>query len=107
MFNPEFFLGAYKSTAGAEQWLPAALFTDTPPADVDTAAETVIMERRPLLLIPVPSEQQWASAAWAGQPVEPQTPRAQAHCVVVMRKKTYLLCYKRTRHPPSEGHRNI
>jgi hypothetical protein len=75
MFNPEFFLGAYKTPEGGDAWRPAALFTDEPPADVDAATSTVIMERRPLLLTAVPSEQQWATAAWAGKPVEPQTPR--------------------------------
>jgi hypothetical protein len=71
MFNPEFFLGAYKTPEGGDTWRPAALFTDEPPADVDAATATVIMERRPLLLAAVPSEQQWATAAWAGKPVKP------------------------------------
>jgi hypothetical protein len=75
MFNPEFFLGAYKTAAGGNSWRAAALYTDEPPSDVDNATQTVIMERRPLLLTPVPSEQAWAAAAWAGRPVEPQTPR--------------------------------
>jgi len=75
MFNPEFFLGAYKTAAGGDTWRPAALFTDEPPSDVDEATATVIMERRPLLITPVPQEQPWATAAWAGRPVEPETPR--------------------------------
>lgn len=63
------------ATTGGERWLPAALYTDDPPEDVEHATQTVIMERRPLLLTPVPCEQEWATAAWAGKPVEPQTPR--------------------------------
>jgi hypothetical protein len=43
---------------------------------VERAAASTIMERRPLLLSRVPYEQAWASAAWAGQPPEPQTPSA-------------------------------
>jgi hypothetical protein len=47
---------------------------DVVPEDIDAAAESSIMERRPLLLTPVPHEQPWATAAWAGHPVEPPTP---------------------------------
>jgi hypothetical protein len=47
---------------------------DAVPEDMDAAAESSIMERRPLLLTPVPHEQPWATAAWAGHPVEPPTP---------------------------------
>jgi hypothetical protein len=75
MYNPEFFLGAYKTPDSGDTWRPAALYTDDPPADIEGATQTVIMERRPLLLTPVPGEQEWATAAWAGKPVEPSTPR--------------------------------
>ncbi|WIA16854.1 hypothetical protein OEZ85_013787 [Tetradesmus obliquus] len=74
MFNPEFFVGAYRAPGGP--WKPAALYTDAVPEDIDAAAESAIMERRPLLLTPVPHEQAWATAAWAGHPVEPPTPSA-------------------------------
>ncbi|WIA37078.1 hypothetical protein OEZ86_014051 [Tetradesmus obliquus] len=74
MFNPEFFVGAYRAPGGP--WKPAALYTDVVPEDIDAAAESAIMERRPLLLTPVPHEQPWATAAWAGHPVEPPTPSA-------------------------------
>jgi hypothetical protein len=47
---------------------------DAVPDDMEAAAESSIMERRPLLLTPVPHEQPWATAAWAGHPVEPPTP---------------------------------
>jgi hypothetical protein len=46
---------------------------------MDAAAESSIMERRPLLLTPVPHEQPWATAAWAGHPVEPPTPSELQH----------------------------
>ncbi|KAF8065729.1 alpha-mannosidase [Scenedesmus sp. PABB004] len=75
MFNPEFFLGAYR-LAPDQPWRPGALYTDAVPDEVDAAGETTIMERRPLLVVPVPGEQPWATAAWAGRPVEPPTPSA-------------------------------
>jgi hypothetical protein len=50
------------------------LHADAVPDDMDAAAESSIMERRPVLLSAVPHEQPWATAAWAGQPVEPPTP---------------------------------
>jgi len=53
----------------------SALFTDNTPDNLHAATNTGIMERRPLLLMPVPHEQPWAATAWTGQPVEPETPR--------------------------------
>eukprot|EP00775_Hariotina_reticulata_P001403 gene1403-1746_t len=73
MFNPEFFVGTYQLPDGT--WEPAALFTDTTPDNMDAAINTRIMERRPLLLTPVPHEQPWATAAWTGHPMQPETPR--------------------------------
>jgi hypothetical protein len=81
MYNPEFFLGAYKTPDSGDTWRPAALYTDDPPLDIEGATQTVIMERRPLLLTPVPGEQGWATAAWAGKPVEPSTP-SELECLV-------------------------
>jgi hypothetical protein len=54
---------------------PSALFTDNTPDNLHAAINTGIMERRPLLLMPVPHEQPWAATTWTGQPVEPETPR--------------------------------
>lgn len=53
---------------------------DAYPDDVDNATETKIFERRPMLVTPVPFEQPWATAAWAGRPVEPPTP-SECFCI--------------------------
>ena len=70
MYNPEYYIGAYKQS-GMDKWVTTK-YTDDGPTLAD--AETSIWERRVLYCVPVPGESGWArgmqDAAGAGRAPE-------------------------------------